>query len=154
MREKEGRRGKNKRKKRSKRLYKSTTNSVLGGVCGGIKKKHIGLIIVISLLFIAAEDLISWMRSYNETAPKGEDLRFYGFDMQRYANNYRYLLEAVQEAGLDTSELEAVWDEDKDSYKQEYSSKELKKNNQRGKRTTACSRCTGTAFCGYHDPKP
>lgn len=82
MREKEGRRGKNKRKKRSKRLYKSTTNSVLCGVCGGIKKKHIGLIIVISLLFIAAEDLISWMRSYNETAPKGEDLRFYGFDMQ------------------------------------------------------------------------
>ena len=82
MREKEGRRGKNKRKKRSKRLYKSTTNSVLCGVCGGIKKKHIGLIIVISLLFIAAEDLISWMRSYNETAPKGEGLRFYGFDMQ------------------------------------------------------------------------
>ena len=53
------------------------------------------------------------MRSYNETAPKGEGLRFYGFDMQWYANNYRYLLEAVQEAGLDTSELEAVWDEDK-----------------------------------------
>lgn len=127
MREKEGRRGKNKRKKRSKRLYKSTTNSVLCGVCGGIKKKHIGLIIVISLLFIAAEDLISWMRSYNETAPKGEDMRFYGFDVQQYANDYRYLLEAVQEAGLDTSELEAVWDEDKDSYKQEYSSKELKK---------------------------
>ena len=73
------------------------------------------------------EDLISWMRSYNETAPKGGDLRFYGFDMQRYENNYRYLLEAAQDAGLDTSELEAVWDEDKDSYKQEYTSKELKK---------------------------
>lgn len=28
-------------------------------------------------------ELISYMREYNESAPEGEDLRFYGFDMQR-----------------------------------------------------------------------
>ena len=28
-------------------------------------------------------ELISYMRQYNESALEGEDLRFYGFDMQR-----------------------------------------------------------------------
>lgn len=28
-------------------------------------------------------ELISYMRQYNESAPEGEDLRFYGSDMQR-----------------------------------------------------------------------
>ena len=55
------------------------------------------------------EELISWMRTYNETAPAGEDLRFYGVDMQRYEFNYRYLLEAVQAFGLDTAALEQLW---------------------------------------------
>lgn len=41
------------------------------------------------------EDLIAWMQSYNETAKPGEDLCFYGFDMQRYEYSYRYLLEAA-----------------------------------------------------------
>ena len=43
------------------------------------------------------EDLVSWMRTYNETAPEGQDLRFYGFDMQRYEYNYSYLLEAARD---------------------------------------------------------
>ena len=58
------------------------------------------------------EDLISWMRSYNETAEEGEDLRFFGFDMQRMEYNYRYLLETAKAAGLDTSDLENLWDGD------------------------------------------
>lgn len=62
------------------------------------------------------EELIEWMRGYNESAAPGEELRFYGFDMQRYAYSYRYLLEAAQAAGLDTSELEALWDEDTQAY--------------------------------------
>lgn len=57
-------------------------------------------------------DLIDWMRSYNEAAPQEEDLRFYGFDMQRVEYNYQYLLEAMQSAGLETAGLEKLWDGD------------------------------------------
>ena len=32
-------------------------------------------------------ELISYMRQYNESALEGEDLRFYGFDMQRISYN-------------------------------------------------------------------
>ena len=52
------------------------------------------------------EDLIAWMRSYNEAARPGGDLWFYGFDMQRYEYNYLFLLQAAREAGVDTTELE------------------------------------------------
>lgn len=55
-------------------------------------------------------DLIEWMRSYNENAPAGEDLRFYGFDMQRTSYTFRYLLEAAGDLGLDTAALEALRD--------------------------------------------
>ena len=55
-------------------------------------------------------DLIEWMRTYNEDAPEGEDLRFYGFDMQRTAYSFSYLLEAAGELQLDTGELEGLWD--------------------------------------------
>lgn len=61
-------------------------------------------------------ELISYMREYNENAGEGDDLRFYGIDMQRYAYNYRYLTEAVNALGLDASELELIWNgEDIDS---------------------------------------
>lgn len=68
------------------------------------------------------ETLITWMRDYNETAAPGGDLRFYGFDMQRYAYSYRYLLEAAQEAGLDTARLEALWDSGTGAYSTDASS--------------------------------
>lgn len=55
-------------------------------------------------------DLIEWMRTYNEDAPEGEDLRFYGFDMQRTSYTFRYLLEAAGNLGLDTAALEALRD--------------------------------------------
>lgn len=36
-------------------------------------------------------DIIEWMRTYNETAPPGQDLKFYGFDAQRYDHNKELL---------------------------------------------------------------
>lgn len=53
-------------------------------------------------------DLLSWMRSYNETAAQGEDVRLYGFDMQRYEKNYRYLIEGARDLGIDTAGLEQL----------------------------------------------
>lgn len=57
-------------------------------------------------------DLITWMREYNETAAPEEDLRFYGFDMQRCEYALRYLLETAKTLGLDTAELEKLQDGD------------------------------------------
>lgn len=56
------------------------------------------------------EDLISWMRSYNETAADGDDIRFYGFDMQQTEYNYQFLLEELKSLGHDTTELEKLRD--------------------------------------------
>ena len=67
-------------------------------------------------------DLIAWMRSYNETAPEGQDLRFYGFDMQRYEYNHRFLSEAAQTRGIAAPELEQLWDGD--DYSDQYSADE------------------------------
>jgi len=36
-------------------------------------------------------ELISYMRQYNESALEGEDLRFYGFDMQRISYSMRFV---------------------------------------------------------------
>lgn len=55
-------------------------------------------------------ELIEWMRDYNEQAPKDEQLSFYGNDIQRYEYNYRYLLSDAQSLGIDTTELEKIWD--------------------------------------------
>lgn len=56
------------------------------------------------------EDLFTWMREYNEKAAPGEDLVFYGFDMQRYENNCKYLEETMHALNLDTSEIDKFWD--------------------------------------------
>lgn len=55
-------------------------------------------------------ELISYMRQYNDNAADGEDLRFYGFDMQRYAYSFQSLIEACNELGVDTSNLEKLMD--------------------------------------------
>ena len=55
--------------------------------------------------------LLSWMREYNEKAGEGEDLRFYGFDMQRYETNYEYFIETAKALGADTAELEKIWNQ-------------------------------------------
>lgn len=62
------------------------------------------------------EALAEWMRSYNETAADGADLCFYGFDMQRYAHSYKYLLEAAKKDGVSTAELEEIWNGEADTY--------------------------------------
>ncbi|MDO4537268.1 MAG: erythromycin esterase family protein [Coriobacteriales bacterium] len=53
-------------------------------------------------------ELISWMRTYNETAAPGDDLRFYGFDLQNYEHSHQLLLEEMRARGLDTAGLESL----------------------------------------------
>lgn len=48
-------------------------------------------------------DLVDWMRSYNESAPEGKDLHFYGMDIQRYDNNKEYLFSLLDIAAPDLS---------------------------------------------------
>jgi len=72
-------------------------------------------------------NLIEWMRKYNETAAEGDDLRFYGFDMQRYEYNYRYLLEATKAYALPTSDLEKLWDKSTDGFSTSYTSDQKEK---------------------------
>ncbi len=50
-------------------------------------------------------ELFTYMREYNASAPDGEDLRFYGFDMQRYKNSFDLLLEACRENEMDATQL-------------------------------------------------
>ena len=53
-------------------------------------------------------ELVSWMRAYNEAAAPGEDLCFYGFDMQSYEHSHQLLLEEMRSCGLDTKDLESL----------------------------------------------
>lgn len=70
------------------------------------------------------EKLIEWIRNYNTSAAHGEDLRFYGFDMEQYAYSYRYLLEALEKANIDTSELKKIWDSKNNAYADTYTSEQ------------------------------
>ena len=56
--------------------------------------------------------LLHWMRAYNEQAAEGEDLRLYGFDMQRFPEELVCLLEAAKAAGADTAALEPLLADD------------------------------------------
>ena len=56
--------------------------------------------------------LLRWMRTYNEQAAEGADLRFYGFDMQRFPEEAACLLETSKAAGADTAALEALLADD------------------------------------------
>ena len=71
--------------------------------------------------------LIDWMRNYNATAKEGEDLRFYGFDMQLYENNYKYLLEAAKTFTIPTVELENLWDKSEGKYSASFTADEKAK---------------------------
>lgn len=55
-------------------------------------------------------ELLSWMRDYNETAAPGQDLRFYGFDMQSYEYSLGYLIEEAQRLGIDVAEYQSLED--------------------------------------------
>ena len=61
-------------------------------------------------------NLIEWMRRFNSMAPEGQELRFYGFDMQLYEHSYQYLLEAAKTFAVPTMELEKLWDKEKGEY--------------------------------------
>lgn len=43
------------------------------------------------------EELIEWMRTYNETAAEGQDLHFYGMDMQWADNSKEYLFRILEQ---------------------------------------------------------
>lgn len=62
------------------------------------------------------EQLVSWMRDYNATASEEDQLNFYGFDMQRYEYNYKYLLDAAGKFGVNTKDLEKIWDDEKNGF--------------------------------------
>ena len=57
--------------------------------------------------------LISELRQYNSSASAGEDIRFYGFDMQRVSHTFRLLMDACMELNIDTTHLEMLVDGDK-----------------------------------------
>lgn len=42
-------------------------------------------------------ELLNWMRAYNESAPAGEDLHFYGMDMQWADNSKDYLFRILEQ---------------------------------------------------------
>lgn len=70
------------------------------------------------------ENLVEWMRDYNASAALGDDLRFYGFDMQRRAYSYHYLLEALQKANIDTADFEKLWNSEADNYADDYTAEQ------------------------------
>lgn len=43
-------------------------------------------------------DILTWMRQYNETAPEGEDLHFYGMDIQWADASKDYLFQVLEQA--------------------------------------------------------
>lgn len=49
------------------------------------------------------EHLLEWMRSYNETAPQGEDLHFYGMDMQWADSGKDYLFRILKQVAPQVS---------------------------------------------------
>ena len=49
-------------------------------------------------------NLIEWMRAYNEKASEGEDLHFYGMDMQRFNNSKAYLFSVLDQGASELSE--------------------------------------------------
>lgn len=70
------------------------------------------------------ENLVEWMRNYNASAAQGDDLRFYGFDMEQRAYTYRYLLEAVHKANIEAAEFEKMWDSEAGTYADGYTTEQ------------------------------
>ena len=54
---------------------------------------------------------------------QGDDLRFYGFDMEQRAYTYRYLLEAVHKANIEAAEFEKMWNSEAGNYADGYTTK-------------------------------
>ena len=70
------------------------------------------------------ENLVEWMRNYNASATQGDNLRFYGFDMEQRVYSYRYLLEAVHKANIDSTEFEKMWNSKSSNYANGYTAEQ------------------------------
>ena len=70
------------------------------------------------------ENLVEWMRNYNASAAQGDDLRFYGFDMEQRAYTYHYLLEAVHKANIEAAEFEKMWNSEAGTYADGYTTEQ------------------------------
>ena len=70
------------------------------------------------------ENLVEWMRDYNASTARGVDLRFYGFDMEQRAYSYRYLLEALHQADIDTADFEKMWNSETNTYADGYTAEQ------------------------------
>lgn len=73
------------------------------------------------------KNLVRWIRGYNQSAEPGDDIRFYGFDMEQYACSYLYLLEELKKTDIDYSEYEKLWDGEKNLYSDSYTSEQCEK---------------------------
>ncbi len=58
-------------------------------------------------------ELITYMRKYNEKAEDGEDLRFYGFDMQRYNNSYDFIVKTAEKYEINANKLKKLLNDGK-----------------------------------------
>ena len=58
-------------------------------------------------------EIIEYMRDYNEKANDGEDLRFYGFDMQRYNISFDLIVNIAEKYGVDISEFKTLLNDGK-----------------------------------------
>lgn len=86
-----------------------TANRYIHGGEGTAEEAAAALVFTIYRTDQMAE-LLAWMRAYNETAAPGQDLRFYGFDMQSYEYSLGYLLEEAQRLGIDVAKYQSVED--------------------------------------------
>ncbi len=73
-------------------------------------------------------DLIEWMKDYNKSAKDGEELHFYGMDMQRFDNNKEYLFKTLDKGIPELSnnykaQLDILSDENIDLIKKETATK-------------------------------
>ena len=65
--------------------------------------------------------LIEYMRDFNKTAAQGDDMRFYGFDMQRGGKSLSYLVEECEKLGVDAGGIKALVDGNDWSSRYDYS---------------------------------
>ena len=86
-----------------------TANRYIHGGEGTAEEAAAALVFTIYRTDQMAE-LFSWMRAYNEVAAPGQDLRFYGFDMQSYEYSLGYLLEEAQRLGIDVADYQSLED--------------------------------------------
>lgn len=84
------------------------------------------------------ENLVEWMRDYNASTAPGEDLRFYGFDMEQRAYSYRYRLEALHQADIDTADFEKMWNSETNTYADGYTAGSVQRSSLRSK--SSCRR--------------